>query len=667
MRTLAVRCFVFLAGFAAVASPCLAQTGPPSLAQISIEDLMNIEITSASRKEQRAGDVAAAVFVITQEDIRNSGLTTLPDLLRLAPGVDVAQVNANKWAVSIRGFNGVFANKLLVLINGRSLYNRLFSGVLWDTTDVVLDNIERIEVIRGPGAAMWGANAVNGVINIVTKTASVSVGGLVRVAAGQAGEQVTARYGAALGSADYRLYAQWTRRDQSVLASGASANDGAHSLTTGFRADWTARPGAFMAEGSFTAGQARALWPNLDPSTAAREPLAHVVSSAHGGHVLGLWTHARPGGSSLTVRTYLDAASRSEPLGDYRRLTFDIDSQFHARLGRRHDLVIGAGYRSLAERLSGRNGISLTPPSDTSALLSAFIQDEIAFFGNRLAVTLGSQVQHDSISGGGVQPSARAVWKGFPRQRLWASTSRALRTPSLQDRGIRVEVPPTTFVSGLPLAITAVGNPLAQPEHVVDVEAGYRLEIGSSAAIDVTAFAARYNHLVTAEPGLPVIRFVPTPQISVTSQFGNLPSATTRGVEVSAQWAPTRVWRLDASLTLFDFTPRVSPASLDASAATDDGDAPRSQWQIRSTLSPGRRSTIHVALFHVGRLAQLQVAPFTRLDATAEWRFSSRVSAVVTGQSLLHAAHSEFATSTLEPFATRVPRTVGVQVRWLFR
>src|SRR6202158_4780126 len=229
-----------------------AQTKPPDLTRASIEDLMNIEITSASRKEERAADVAAAVFVITHDDIRRSGMTTIPDLLRLAPGVEVAQINSNKWAVSVRGFNAMYANKLLVLVDGRSVYNRIFSGVLWDTEDLMLDDIDRIEVIRGPGAAMWGANAVNGVINIITKSTADTQGGLVRVDGGRSGEQGAVRYGGVLRAASHRLYSQWTGRDQSLIAPDIRANDASHSTTTGFRADWTTKTGAFMFQGDFT-------------------------------------------------------------------------------------------------------------------------------------------------------------------------------------------------------------------------------------------------------------------------------------------------------------------------------------------------------------------------------------------------------------------------------
>jgi iron complex outermembrane receptor protein len=284
LRTRLLRVVLF--GLSAIPSTALAQGGVPDLGQLSIEELMNITITSASRKEERAIDVAAAVFVITSDDIHRSGMTTIPDLLRLVPGVQVAQINSNKWAVSVRGFNGLYANKLLVLVDGRSVYHRIFSGVFWDTEDPLFDDIDRIEVIRGPGAASWGANAVNGVINIVTKSAADTPGALVRVDGGRSGEQAAVRYGGAAGAARYRLYAQWTGRDQSLLTPDTRANDRSHSVTTGFRTDWTTRRGALTLEGDVTAGQSRALWPNLNPATANSEPIADDPSDTQGGHVL---------------------------------------------------------------------------------------------------------------------------------------------------------------------------------------------------------------------------------------------------------------------------------------------------------------------------------------------------------------------------------------------
>jgi iron complex outermembrane recepter protein len=650
----------------AVPSAVLAQTKVPDLATVSIEDLMNIEITSASRKEQRAADVAAAVFVITRDDIRRSGMTTLPDVLRLAPGVDVAQINANKWAVSVRGFNALFANKLLVLVDGRSIYNRIFSGVLWDTEDLMLDDVERIEVIRGPGAAMWGANAVNGVINIITKTASDTQGGLVRVDAGSAGSQGAVRYGGTLGAASYRLYSQWSGRNESLIAPDTDANDASHSTTTGFRADWKARPGAFMLEGDFTAGQARALWPNFSPETAAREPIANIPSDSQGGHLLGRWTHTRAGGASLQIQSFLDIAGRQETLGDYDRHALGVDTQYHTTMGARQDLVVGTGYRFIKESFVGLGGVTMTPPEGESSLVTAFVQDEIGLFGNRVAVTIGSQVQYDSDSGAGVQPAARVMWKASPRQRVWASSSRALRTPSLNERQIRLDLPPVPTAVGLPLIVTSFGNLAVATESLVDAQAGYRLEIGTAASIDVTGFVGRYQHLRTQETSAPIVEFAPFPHILVTSVIGNQLEATTRGLEIAGHWAPVAAVRLDGSYTAFHVTPTLAAGSQDPLAATEDGSAPRMQWQLRSTYSPSTRATLGVAIYRVSPLVQLQVNAYTRADISAEWRFTGRLSVMAIGQNLLNAEHAEFAGTTSLLLPTLVRRSAGLRLRWTF-
>jgi iron complex outermembrane receptor protein len=655
-----------LVGLLAVPSRSPAQTQPPNLSQVSIEDLMNIEVTSASRKEQRTADVAAAVFVITHDDIRRSGMTMLPDVLRLAPGIEVAQINGSRWAVSVRGFNSVYADKLLVLIDGRTIYDRIFSGVVWDAQDVLLEDIDRIEVIRGPGAALWGANAVNAVINIVTKTAADTQGGLVQVEGRRSGEQAAVRYGGRFGAAHYRLFAQWTDREQADVLLGARAKDASHSLTTGFRADWATQPDALTVEGAFTAGRTHALWSNLDPRTAADVPVATDPSDAQGGYVLGRWTHTRASGASLQVQSFVDISNHQEPVGNYDRHTFDVDTQYHTALGAHQDLVAGAGYRFIGDQYTGRVGFSLIPTDATSSLLTAFVQDEIELLANRLAVTLGSQVQYDSESGAGMQPTARVMWKGLPHQRLWAATSRALRTPSRYERGILVDYPPAQGPGGVPLLVRVSGDPSAATETLVDAEAGYRFEKGTAWSFDITGFVGDYDHLRTQELAAPVFQPGPPPQIVVTTQFGNRLDATTRGLEVAGHWAPVPAWRVDGSYTAFHLTPHLAAASQDLAAASEDGSAPRTQWQVRTAFSPVTRATLNLAIFHVGPLAQLQVNGYTRADVTAEWRFTSHLSAMAIGQNLFNPAHAEFDGTNLVMLATQVPRTASLRLRWTF-
>jgi iron complex outermembrane receptor protein len=405
----------------------------------------------------------------------------------------------------------------------------------------------------------------------------------------------------------------------------------------------------------------------VESSVASSRPIANDPTDSQGGHLLGRWTRTRASGASLQVQSFVDIAGRQEPVGDYHRRAFDLDTQYHTSLGTRQDLVAGAGYRFIDEKFDGHGGISLTPARSNSSLLTAFLQDEIGFLGNRLAVTFGSQVQYDSVAAAGAQPTARVIWKGLPRQRVWAAASRALRTPSLNERGIRVDYPPVPSGIGLPLFVSALGNPAARTEELVDVELGYRLEIGTAASIDVTGFGGRYDHLGTQETAAPLVQFVPSPRILVNSQVGNELEATTRGLEIAGQWAPLHALRFDGSYTAFHVAPHLSAASQDPISATADGSAPRTQWQLRATSSPVARATFNAAMFHVGRLEQLQVSAYTRADVSAEWRFTGGLSVMASGQNLFDAAHAEFAGNQSLLLPTQVPRSASLRLRWTFR
>jgi iron complex outermembrane receptor protein len=655
-----------LAGGLAVEAAAQAKKPAADLARVSIEDLMNMEITSASRKEQRLGEIAAAVYVITQDDIRRSGMTTVPDLLRLVPGVQVAQVSGGKWAVSVRGFNQVYSNKLLVLVDGRSVYNRMFSGVLWDAEDLALDDIDRIEVIRGPGGAAWGANAVNGVINIVTRAAADTSGALVRLGGGTSGAaQAVARYGGSAGGVAYRVYSQWTTPGETLLAPQVGAGDNLRRATVGFRSDWTGGVRTLTVEGRATRGGAKALWINFDPTLAPDR--LHVIDTAsemNGGMVRARWTDKRESGATLQIQTAFDVDHRDEPVGDYRRRMGDVDLQYHTAVGARHDLVAGAGYRVNYERFDGLNGYSLTPVASTAKVFNVFAQDEVALVGDRLHVTLGARVERDDLAGWGLLPTAAVRWALVPeRQYLWAKTSRALRTPSLADRGIRLDLPPLPDPGPLPIRPSTFGNPEARAEEFVDAEAGYRAEIGSVAAVAVTGFFGRYEHLSSQEPQSPVVVMGPTgPYVSVPVTFRNLRAANTTGLEIDGQWAPAPWWRLGAGYSAFRLRSRLDAASHDPNGAQYDGDAPGHQWHVRSSLSLGR-AEVDTTVSHVGALGRLGVKAYTRADARFEWKVTGSLSAAVIGQNLVEPAHAEFS-GDRSWVTTTVPRSVRLQLTW---
>ncbi|MEP6917833.1 MAG: TonB-dependent receptor [Acidobacteriota bacterium] len=670
--TTSLRWLLGLAMLAGTARASIAQGKPaaPDLMTASLEELMNIEITSASRKEQRAAEVAGAIYVITHDDIRRSGMTSIPELLRLVPGVQVAQINASKWAVSIRGFNGLYSNKLLVLIDGRSLYNRLFSGVLWDEQDLMLEDVDRIEIIRGPGAAVWGANAVNGVINILTRSASETKGVLARVGGGTFdGAQAAVRYGGAFGGLHYRVFSQWSDHGGSLSASHIRANDDWRAASAGFRGDWTRGADSVMFEGDATNGRTTALWLGLGSSPAANRPGGlDEASDMNGGTGLVRWTRVRPTGASLQVQAFVDGAHRDEPVGLYRRLTSDLDVQYHTAAGRRHDVVAGAGYRLMDERFAGLAGYSLTPERSHDKLFNVFAQDEIALADKRVHVTLGAKVEHDGLAGWGLQPTARIIWAVVPeRQHLWAAASRALKTPALEDRGVRVDYPAVTNAGPLPILVTILGNPELRTEQFRDTEIGYRIAVATSATIAVTAFAGHYDDLRTSEPQAPsVVLRSDGLAVFAPVRFDNLLSADTRGLEAFVHWIPRGTWRVDAGYTGFHLTPHLDPGSQDPSAARYDGDAPSHQWQLHSGYSIARRIELDAALFRVGRLQSLGVTAYTRADARLEWKLASTLSLVAAGQNLFNRAHGEFTGADASLVSTQVPRTVRVQLAWRF-
>jgi iron complex outermembrane recepter protein len=653
------------------AVPAHAQTRPVDLSSATLEDLMNIEITSASRKEERANEVPAAVFVMTHDDIRRSGMTSLPDLLRLVPGVQVAQINSNKWAVSIRGFNGLYSNKLLVLVDGRSIYNPLFGGVQWDTEDLMLEDVDRIEVIRGSGAAVWGSNAVNGVINILTRPAADTRGLLVRVGTGTLdSSNLAVRYGGTAGSIGaYRAYAQLSTHGDSRISPQVAANDHWRSFTSGIRGDWFTGSEAFMFEGSIAAGQERPLWLNLDPAASGQND-SSGVSQTQVGSVLGRWTHGRSGGATLQVQSYVDFAHRREPIGEYHRRTMDLDTVYHTVLGRRHDLVVGGGFRYISEAIDDGVGYAFVPNRPKETLVNAFAQDEISLAGRRVQLTLGAKLERESDDGSNVQPTARVMWNVNPRQHLWAAVSHALRTPSLVDKGIHVTFPPTVQAGSPdapPVAISVLGNPEALNERLISTEAGYRLDIGSRAAIDVAGFIGRYRGLLTAEPSAPSLTFVGgRPVVSISTVFQNLLAADTRGTEITALLKLTSAWRVDGSFSAFHLTPHLDPASHDPIALIADGDAPAYQWRGHSALSLGLRAQADVLLFHVGSLGRVGIPAYTRADARFEWKLTPELSAAFQGQNLFSPAHVEFGGNKTTIVTTQVPRNGSLRLTWQF-
>jgi len=652
---------------AASSAIAAAQTPNTDLLQISIEDLMNVQITSASRKEQRAADTAAAVYVITRDDIRRSGMTTLPDLLRLVPGVQVAQINSNSWAISMRGFNDLLADKVMVLVDGRTIYNPLFSGVFWDAEDLMFEDVERIEVIRGPGGAVWGANSTNGVINVITRSAAETRGTVARAGGGTSGRgEMALRHGGSLGGdTSYRVFSQWSSYGDTQTIGGSAANDSWHNVTGGGRIDRSAGADALMVDGSVTAGARHALW--LDSSQFPPTPFPGA-STAQTGHVIGRWTHTTSGGGSFMAQSFADITRRSETIGVYDRTTVDIDTEYHAPMHGRHDLVAGGGYRSIQEAFAGSGQWRLSDDQQRTHLLNAFAQDEIGLTGSRRAtLSLGAKVEDSTLQGASVQPTARLMWQVVPgTQRIWVASSRGVRTPSALDRAVSVVYPYGVDAgSGLPIFAGAIGNPAFANQTLLEHEVGYRLALGSAASFDVAAFSAHYDGLRTNEPLPPAFELTPVPHILAAVEFQNLLRADASGVEVATQWQAMPGWRLEGNYSAFHLTPHLDPSSHDTSATNTDGRAPSQQWRLRSAWTLGHGVTADASIWGVGAMHIAPVPAYTRTDMRLEWPLASGLSLDAVGQNLFGHEHLEFNSADTSVQSTLVARSVSVRVRWM--
>jgi iron complex outermembrane receptor protein len=648
------------------AVPARAQSQARDLSALSIEDLLNVEVVSASRKEQRAADVPAAVFVLTREDIRRSGMTSIPELLRLVPGVEVAQLNANKWAVSVRGFNALYANKLLVLIDGRSIYNHLFSGVFWETVDLPLQEIERIEVVRGPGGSVWGANAVNGVINIVTKAAADTQGTSVRLSGGTFdGEQAGVRHGGMTSEGAYRVFARWSEREPSRALDGGTADDESRSTSAGFRIDGSKPAGSYTVEGGVTDSRASSLW-KLSVSPDPVESLAAHAVPTHNidANVLGRWTSMRANGDTWQTQTSLDVTRRTDSNVATGRNAADIDTEYHAKAGR-HDVVAGAGYRVTTEWATQNSwGFSLGPARQTEHLVNVYAQDEIAL-GRSVRFTGGAKIEYSNEVGFNLQPTARMLVMAGPRQRVWASISRAIRTPSLTERSGILNFTPT-IVNGLPVVVRDLGNPDLQPDTLVTPEAGYRFDASSSLSVDVAVFTGRYERLGSNEPGVPFVEMTPgPPRLVVPVTFGGLFGARTAGLEAAAHWTPFPAWRLDGSYSAFHLTPLADPASQDPGGATWDGAAPLHKWQVRSTVMISPRTEFTALLLYVGGVRSSETPAYTRADARVAFAVAPALTLELVGQNLFAPSHVEMMTSEFMD-TTRIPRSVRARLTWRF-
>ncbi len=669
LSSLAIRCLRVVSLLIFVA-PARGQT-PTSLedlSKLSIEELMNVEVTSVSKREQKLSRVAAAIFVITPDDIRRSGATNIPDVLRMVPGLDVAQIDGNAWQISSRGLNAQFANKLLVLIDGRTVYSPLFAGVYWDVQDVPLENIERIEVIRGPGASVWGANAVNGVINISTKTAQETQGGLVTAGGGshEPGFGLT-QYGGTFGQAtSHRFFIKGSDYNSLPSLTGQDGLDGSHLLHGGFRLDSTlSNQDSLTVQGDLYGGTegSRLNTVALTPPFGKVLALSTAVS---GGNASGRWNHTFSPHSSTSLQIYFDHTNRDVVVAGDKVNTFDIDFQHHVGWGSRQDFVWGVGYRYFSYTTTPSAVLSFNPMSADRQLFTSFVQDEIMLKSDRLYLTIGAKLEHNDFSDFEFQPTARITWSLTDKHMLWAGYSRARRTPSPTERDLRISLAAFPGPGGLPSLLTLMGSPNTVSEKLDAFDSGYRTQLRPDISLDLAIFYNRYRNLRTVEPATPFMESDPLPpHLNLPTVVANQMHGETHGLEMAVNWKVTDRWKISPGYAFERIHLRLGPASHDTnSVANGEGSSPHIQAQIRSNLALSRRLEWNTSAYFVGRLPAQQVPSYTRLDSGITWRASEHLSLSLVGQNLLQDHHLEASSNSV--LSSLIRRTVYAKCAWEF-
>lgn len=646
---------------------------PDDLTELSIEDLMNIEVTTVARKSERLADTTAAVFVITSEDIVRSGATTIPDLLRMVPGLQVARIDANKWAVTARGFNGRIANKLLVLMDGRSVYTPLYSGVFWDVQDTLLEDIDRIEVIRGPGAALWGANAVNGVINIITKHSRDTQGMLVTMGAGTEELNMSAaRYGGQFGAdGHYRAYVKGFERDNATDADGDTTHDAWNSIRGGFRIDLAnADRNEFTLQGDYYDGHEDDT--TAEPTvTPPYNDLQESTSSVSGGNLLLRWQKTFSEQSDLGLQIYYDNTTRETLLNKYlRKDTLDVDFQHRFPLGNRHDIVWGLGYRLDHDENAVSATANFYPHENDAHLYSAFLQDEIELIAERVYLTLGSKFEHNDNTGWEIQPNGRLLWTPTQNQSLWAAASRAVRTPSRAETDahfIQLTLPPDPTTMQPASQVVLEGSDDFESETLIAYELGYRFKPIKRLSVDVAGFYNEYDNLRTIELDRTDFSQVPVGGPGYIYYRGdNKMSAVSKGVELALEVAATDSWRLKGAYTWLTLDLKLEGDSSDTISEAQEDESPQHQISLRSLHSLGRQVELDLWLRYVDQLTGSDIDDYITLDARLGYRPSASLLFELVGRNLIESSHPEFSPEIVATSPSEVERSVYGKISLTF-
>jgi iron complex outermembrane recepter protein len=622
--------------------------------KLSLEELGNIEVTTASKEPEQVRKTPAAIFVITQDDIERSGATNIPEALRLAPGVEVARIDGNKWSIGIRGFGSRLSRSVLVLIDGRTVYTTLFAGTYWEVQDTVMEDIDRIEVIRGPGGTIWGPNAVDGVINIITKDSKDTQGTLASVGGGNVEHGfANLRSGGGNGRGlNYRVYGKGFSRGAEFHDDNQNF-DGWSAGQAGFRMDWQKNDhDTFTLQGDMydeAAGESV-------QATNYTPPFSQVINNdAHlsGGNIMGRWKRQMGDGKDFQLQAYYDRTNRHEPnFGDIRN-TVDVDFLERIPLPWRQRLSVGAGVRlSDGDELEVVTGLTFDPADKTDQLYTAFIQDEIELVPHRLSLIAGTKLLHTNFTGVDLEPSARILWTPTDKETVWASFTRAVRTPADVERDFFL----SGFIGFAPDGTPSFARFNANRNFVSEIlkgyEAGYRRLLRQNFYLDLAGFFNQYNHLFSEEiTGAPFLEDTPPPladnivappHFLLPAQFGNSLVGTTTGGEIAPEWRPAAFLRLRGSYSFLVMHIKKAPNSLDIGSAPGiQGSSPQHQFSMQSGFDLSKALTLDLIYRYVSALPGQGVHLYSSADATFGWRVSNHVRLSVAGQNLLRPHHAE--------------------------
>jgi len=607
---------------------------------MSIEELMNIEVTLASKSEQKMFDTPAAICVVTAEDIRRSGRQSIPEVLRMVPGVQVAGITANTWAVSIRGFNGEFAKKLLVMIDGRSIYTPHYGGTYWDMHDVMLEDIERIEVIRGPGGTVWGSNAISGIINIITKNAKDTQGLLASGATGsQENGSAALRYGDKIGDKIYyRVYSKYFGRDDAQRTNGTSGNDDWHVSQGGFRIDSNpTETDDLTFKADVFRGRIGHMFTEFSPSAPLSTAFAESIS-IRGANLLARWNHTFSDGSDTELQLYYDRTKRLDRVWRETRDTYDIDFFHHLSPVNSHEITWGLSHRVTTDHTDGTFNYSLTPDDRTMYLYTGFAQDRITLIPKKLKLTIGAKIEHNEFTGFEYQPSARLAWILDKRNTVWTAVTRTVRTAARYDRDSRTV---WSVSPGVPTAIIAFGDKDFVSEKVLSYEIGYRTQPNDKLMFDVAAFLNIHNDLRTFESGSAYVASNPSPHLVVPQLLDHKMHGRTYGIEACANYEPADNWKLNAGYTFLQM--QLHPKS--GSTYNEDNvenENPHHQFHIHSYHDLTDDVEIDFSLNYVDAMATGRIDPYIRFDVRLGWHINENLELSLVGQDLLDHRHPEF-------------------------